>query len=231
MPAAKKVVSFAAAREGNGTSGSGRELLDTSISVYDNVPEPPRQQTSSRKAYDRWTSVPAGVIRPPSPLEDPPGDDDVEVEEVTRRQDLFACPVYIVKMKNLFERAFHVIMSEGGLLIILVVYSVIGAAAFVAIEGKAEDERIAESEERQRATELGNSTDRRDFTDAILTLMQDSDRNLSDALEEFLGQYEIRPMQMSAGDQMNGTTTTTTKQWNWFGALIFCGTVYTTVGE
>lgn len=218
MPAAKKVVSFSGARE------------DTAVPVDDDddASAPPRQP-SSRKLYDRFTSVPAGVARPPSPLED---DDDVE-EGVTQRPELFECPVYIVKLKNFFERVIHVIMSEGGLVIILIVYSVIGAAAFVAIEGKAEDERIAASEEDRRATE-GNSTARRDFLDAILNLTQrgqDSDGNVSDALEEFLGQYEIHPMQVPEGDQMNGTKPMTTKQWNWFGALIFCGTVYTTVGK
>lgn len=237
MSAEKKAVSFAAAREGNGTSGSGCEFPDTAVPVVDDDDDafaPPRQRSPRKKSYDRWTSVPAGVARSPSPLEGPPGDDDDVEAEVTQRPELFECPSCVVKLKNLFERAFHLIMSEGGLVIILVVYSVIGAAAFVAIEGKAEDERIAASERDQSPTETNFTARRRDLLDTILSLTsggQDPDRNVSDALEEFLGQYEITPLQeVPAGDRANGTKPTT-KQWDWFGALIFCGTVYTTVGK
>lgn len=119
--------------------------------------------------------------------------------------------------------------SEVGLVILLMIYSVIGAAVFMAIEGEAEELAILEAELSEK---IESNKMNRHFRNAILNLTQ-CDRNRSQVAQDvdlFLRNYEIVQVRVSHA-QANESVEPRQREWTYFRSLFFCGTVYTTVGK
>lgn len=127
------------------------------------------------------------------------------------------------------KKAFHLVKSDVGLVILLIIYSLIGAAVFVAIEGQAEEMAIADAEESEK---VESDKVKRYFLDGILNLTQ-CDRIQSevvDDVERFLRNYEIVHVREFKVEG-NETAEPRQREWTFFRSLFFCGTVYTTVGK
>lgn len=127
------------------------------------------------------------------------------------------------------KKAFHLVKSEVGLVILLMIYSVIGAAVFMAIEGEAEELAILEAELSEK---IESNKMNRHFRNAILNLTQ-CDRNRSQVAQDvdlFLRNYEIVQVRVSHA-QANESVEPRQREWTYFRSLFFCGTVYTTVGK
>lgn len=116
------------------------------------------------------------------------------------------------KVKSIFGTVYKALKSLTSLTIILVLYNIIGALLFVYIEAPFENEEIAamKSDHEHWIRVLSN------ITSALKGPEYDILRNET---ESFLARYEMESRKL---DQR--------KSWDFWKALFFCGTIYTTIG-
>lgn len=108
-------------------------------------------------------------------------------------------------------------LKDFGLLVGIVIYSVIGAAIFLAIESPHEDFMIAERNRKLNATKQEVAVEIcSTFTEGNQTICENE-------VAMILAEFEIQ--------NVNLTKRLTTKQWTFLGALSYVGTIYTTIGK
>ncbi|XP_046330339.1 TWiK family of potassium channels protein 18-like isoform X3 [Haliotis rufescens] len=127
-----------------------------------------------------------------------------------------------LKIKKILRTIYKAVSSVVGLLILLAVYSVIGAAIFRAIEGPHEK------------AHRDNITSNREETVRVL---QELSSNLSQGLVNetqwnlvargLLLRYEETVVIAQKNGVVNSTKTPT---WTFWQSMFFCGTIYTTIG-
>lgn len=125
------------------------------------------------------------------------------------------------EIKLFFKAVYRVSKSLLGLVLMLVVYTVVGALIFVAIEAPNEAHYKSNVMEirRNMVSKLLNSSQHLKHQD---TLAWGNDT------EQLLLNYEKQIMEA----YKNGINTPSDMQvWNFWGALFFCGTTYTTIGK
>ena len=150
-----------------------------------------------------------------SPVPDP-GDDRHDVHDVSEDSDDSSTH------ESCFRRYWKYIISIGssqlGLLVLLVVYSFIGGAIFQAIEGPHEEDQKADLEREKRQllqliwSAIQNETDHDNFTRLFDEQLHSYDKASKKAFEHGI----------TAGDDE--------KIWDYWGALFFSTTIFTTVG-
>ncbi|XP_067657555.1 TWiK family of potassium channels protein 18-like [Haliotis asinina] len=127
-----------------------------------------------------------------------------------------------LKIKKILRTIYRAVSSVVGLLILLAVYSVIGAVIFRAIEAPHEKEH------------RDNITSNREET---LEVLQELSSNLSRGLvnqtqwnlmaKGLLLRYEETVVIAQKNGVVNSTSTPT---WTFWQSMFFCGTIYTTIG-
>lgn len=114
---------------------------------------------------------------------------------------------------------FRAIRSTLGLFVMLVLYTVAGAFVFRAIESPHEKEIVR------------NMIDSRErMVDKLWKLVRTTNQSQDiwiESVNEVVMQYE----KVISEAYKNGVSTNTSDVWNIYGALFFCGTVYTTIGD
>ena len=125
------------------------------------------------------------------------------------------------KIQKFLSRVYHFLSSHLGLVIVLLIYSFIGAAIFQAIETPNELKRMQAREINadKGAELLVNWTREATYfdKDEIKQFFADKIRDFPDEISAFVSN--------STGDIPQY------RHWDFWGSLFFCATVFTTIGE
>uniref|UniRef100_A0A0L8IG54 Ion transport domain-containing protein n=1 Tax=Octopus bimaculoides TaxID=37653 RepID=A0A0L8IG54_OCTBM len=123
------------------------------------------------------------------------------------------------RLHKAIRTLINIIKSWFGLLILLMIYSLLGAYVFMEVEGPAERKRRA-----------GLLRERLYLGDLLwnLTLNYDGDpqsyNNWTQYVKEQLPRYEERIYQAYKYSMSSDA-----EVWDFYGALLYCGTIYTTI--
>ncbi|XP_013392005.1 uncharacterized protein LOC106159768 [Lingula anatina] len=129
-------------------------------------------------------------------------------------------------LKNVGQKIYKIVSSHAGLVIILLVYSFLGAAIFHAIEGAEEDRKELEGKTDGPSVEEIKST----FTKKIWNKTTFDVHNATSWSR--MMQVELNALQsdLYAAFERGVKTNSSQKTWNYWNALLYCGTLYTTIG-
>jgi len=136
-------------------------------------------------------------------------------------------PAVVGRMTSIASRTYSLVKSDVGLVIILLAYSFLGAVVLHHAEYEPERRMLQQLVERKRRCVSGIvNASAAAFSRRTATHVDDDEdwyRNLSVAVEALVDDYvdhkeRIRPSSKAP-------------EWTYWGALFFCGTVYTTVGQ
>lgn len=141
--------------------------------------------------------------------------DDSDGEEPAKENTYVEDKSILGRIKRFFKSAYKIIKSLFGLIFLLIIYTLLGAAIFMITEGTEED---GQKEGIYRKRE-----------DVIAILL-----NLSNKLvdtEEF--KNKSRNVLIDYEDTVRNTDYSSTGQqvWSFWGSMLFCGTIYTTIGK
>ena len=124
---------------------------------------------------------------------------------------------------------YRLARSHLGLIILLVVYSFMGAGIFTHVEGGATQPPVNITWQREHLAEsllqvlrYKNYTS---YTGNITLLIRDDDVDTATEVEHILSDYEAL---VTKADNCGKAQTDT---WDFWGSLFFCATVYTTIGR
>jgi len=118
-------------------------------------------------------------------------------------------------MTSVARRTYSLVKSDLGLIIILLIYSVLGAVVLHHAEYDRERLQLSELAERRRHCIS-------DIVDAA-TSTDHQHRNLSATVERLVDQYVEHKERLRPSSKA--------PEWTYWGAIFFCGTVFTTVGQ
>jgi len=126
--------------------------------------------------------------------------------------------------KAIWRRIYWLLSSSVGLIILLVVYTLAGAALLRYTEYHREVEMHAELDavRRRVVADIVNITTSRS-RDGRLKSRDLSDVALADAVEALVVEYGDARLSLNPSE--------TSPSWTFAGAIYFCGTVYTTIGQ
>lgn len=119
-------------------------------------------------------------------------------------------------MKSILGKLFKAVKSLTGLIIILVLYNIIGAVIFVHLEAPYERE---EAEESRRELQSKHKNLIRVLTNITYSLNSTEFETLRNDTEVLISEYKAE----------NNKTHTETS-WDFWKAMFYCGTIYTTIG-
>jgi len=126
------------------------------------------------------------------------------------------------RCKAIWRRVYRLLSSSVGLILLLIIYTVVGAAILHHTEYDREVEMHAELDavRRRVVADIINLTESRD---GLVKSRDLSDVTLVDAVEALVIEY---------GDARESLRPNSNcPRWTFNGAMYFCGTVYTTVGQ
>ena len=134
--------------------------------------------------------------------------------------------VVVGRMASFAGRTYSVVKSDVGLLIILFAYSFLGAVVLHHAEYETGRQRILKLDQHKNDCISGIvNASAAAFSQHAGPYVDDDERykNLSEIVEALVDDYidqkeELRPISNAP-------------EWTYWGALFFCGTVFTTVGE
>jgi len=130
------------------------------------------------------------------------------------------------RMTSVAGRTYSLVKSGVGLIIILLAYTLLGAVILHHAEYDREQELLQElAQEKSRCVSGIVNTSAASFSRHTRTYIDDDGwyRDLSETVETLVDVYvkhkeRLRPI-------------TNAPEWSFWGALFFCGTVFTTVGQ
>jgi hypothetical protein len=121
------------------------------------------------------------------------------------------------KVKRVFRTIYHIVSSHLGLLILLFTYSFMGAAIFSALESPREEKDWQATVEAHNISvqQVLNAT-----MTAYLNNVTMEDENLTSQVERIMIEH--------AASYKEGRSKYT---WDFWNSMLFCATVYTTIGK
>ncbi|XP_033756807.1 potassium channel subfamily K member 9-like [Pecten maximus] len=128
------------------------------------------------------------------------------------------CTKCLRNLRKFLMTVYSIIKSLIGLIIILIIYTLLGAALFQAVERPYEQEQKNSliSYKEQVFKDIKDSTYQLNSGKITLSKWENQTRDLLD-------QYESTARSSAYGSISE-------EKWSFYGALFFCGTVYTTIG-
>ncbi|XP_021362018.1 potassium channel subfamily K member 4-like [Mizuhopecten yessoensis] len=128
------------------------------------------------------------------------------------------CTKCLRNLKKFLQTVYSIIKSLIGLIIILIIYTLIGAALFQAVERPYEQQQKNNliSYKQQVLKNVKNNTYQLQSGKISMDVWENRTRDLLD-------RYESTARSSAYGSISE-------EKWSFYGALFFCGTVYTTIG-
>ncbi|XP_069140159.1 potassium channel subfamily K member 18-like [Argopecten irradians] len=128
------------------------------------------------------------------------------------------CAKCLLNLKKFLTTVYSIIKSLIGLILILIIYTLLGAALFQAVERPYEQEQINNliNYKHQVLKDIKDSTYQLNSGKINLSEWENQTRDLLD-------EYESTARSSAYGSLSE-------EKWSFYGALFFCGTVYTTIG-
>lgn len=129
-------------------------------------------------------------------------------------------------MTSIAGRAYSLVKSDLGLIIIILTYSFLGAVILHHAEYDEERKTLRKLAQHRHGCVSGIvNASAAAFSRHTRTYISDGDwyRNLSRAVGAFVDEYVDHKEHLRPNSKA--------PEWTYWGALFFCGTVYTTVGQ
>ncbi|KAJ8317252.1 hypothetical protein KUTeg_005156 [Tegillarca granosa] len=141
--------------------------------------------------------------------------DESDVEEPAKENTYEEDKSVLGRIKRFFKSAYKIIKSLVGLIFLLIVYTLLGAAIFMITEGTEED---------------GQKEGINNMRENVITILLNLSNEFGDS-EDF--KNKSRKILIEYEDTVRNTDYSSTGQqvWSFWGSMLFCGTIYTTIGS
>lgn len=140
---------------------------------------------------------------------------------------------WLSTLKNIGKKIYKVVSSHIGLILILLLYAFLGAGIFQAIEGGVEEEKFNQEIKQAQENENTIKLMKQNISNILLQLTNEVSDIESQALrleiEKHVNQLHSDILMVySIADKTNQTFV---QPWTFWSSLLFCATVFTTIGK